>query len=74
MTHLRKSGDHPFDQIDLDQLYDEMVEVIENKDPTMVAHACINLAFALYAKGNATHEQAMTVCEALADAFLKREN
>ena len=74
MTHLRKSGDNPFDKGELDQLYDDMVEILEDKDPTMVAHACINLAFALYAKGGATHEQAMTVCEALASVVLKREN
>ncbi len=64
-----------FTQEQYHELLDNISDTLKGVDPSLVAHTCLHIAFAMYASGGATREQALDVCGLTADYVgLKRAN
>ena len=63
-----------FDKIieDLEELRRKYTK--EDGDNAVFAHSCLHFSFVIFSLSEVIHQQAMTVCTALADKFLKRAN
>ncbi len=74
MPYVARASDASVDYEKVQQLYESIAEVTEGQEPSLIAHACLSYAFAIFQLGEATNEQATIVCQSLADKFPKKAN
>ena len=66
---MAKVGDPEFTHAELMTVVELLMKAVTGEDKTIIAHACLTLAFSIYKLGGANYDQTMSVCRSLGDSI-----